>query len=182
MNDKSEFDLLADLAKLMKKHGPQTLDNLAELVSRPNFGEQLASVLKATAKVSTSTLPRQRAEMPTRDFRYSLVKLEMSEPDKSALLVAFYDGVMAKQLLPTLDELNSFASTLQLEPFKRTPRDKATYYLTKKLMTFSLEDLKRAISLAPPTDRNGNDRSMDGWSQLILSKKRTTDPVLAGHQ
>ena len=182
MNDQSEVELLSDLAKLMKKHGPRTFENLAEMVSQPKFSEQLVSVLRTTAKASTSVLPRTRTEAPMRDFRYSLVRLELNEPEKSALLVAFYDGVMAKQLLPTLDQLNTFAAALQIEPFKSTPRDKAVYHLTRRLMELPLEDLEKAISSAPPIDRNSNDRSMEGWSQLILSKKRTSDSVVAGQQ
>ena len=37
MNNNKEFDLLSDLAKLIKKYGPETFEALGEQITNPKF-------------------------------------------------------------------------------------------------------------------------------------------------
>src|SRR5687767_11741141 len=109
MNDRSELELLVEIAKLLKKYGPETFEKLAENLSSPEFSERLTSVLFTTARAARSIKKDFSAEpkQTPRDFRSSLVALAKTESEKSDLLIKFYDGLSAKLLLPTLRDIQA---------------------------------------------------------------------------
>jgi hypothetical protein len=110
-------------------------------------------------------------ERSPRDFRSSLVTVGKTEPEKSDLLVKFYDGLTAKTVLPTLRDIQAFVSDMGLPPLKATARDKAIVPLTKALLPLSLEVLKARLAEVKSVS-NQDDRSLEGWSNIILDKER----------
>lgn len=174
MSGKNELDLLVELVKLVRKYGPETFESLAAQISMPEFTQRLADLLSTTAKASRAARPSEghfESRRPRRNFRSSLLELEKSEPEKAAILIRLYDGLMAKTFLPTLRELKAFASDNGLPPPKATARDKAIVPLIKTLLPMSLEELKtRLQGLQPILDND--DRSLEGWSNIILSRER----------
>src|SRR2546428_4481408 len=108
MKDNKEFELLSDLAKLIKKYGPETFEDLAQAFVNPNFIERFADVLKTTASVGRNTRRKVRKNSRNSrnpDFRSSLLRLGLDETEKGALLMDLYDGLKATDLLPTLREM-----------------------------------------------------------------------------
>src|SRR6266852_8637332 len=101
MNDGSEYELLRDLAKLLKKYGPEVFEKLAALISAPSFTEQLASLLKAAAsgrRESSRAEHRSGKHARASDaLRSQLVSLEQSDPNKAALLIKFYDDLRERR-------------------------------------------------------------------------------------
>ena len=175
MSNRPEFELLSEIAKLLKKYGPETFESLSENLSSPEFSECLVSVLTTAAKVGRTTRAKEvkttEQRRSPRDFRSSLVAIGKTEPEKSALLVKFYDGLTAKTFLPTLRDVQAFVSDTGLPPVKAKARHKAIVPLVKALLPLSLEDIKAKLSVikrVPVQD----DRSLEGWSNLILDKER----------
>lgn len=175
MTNKPEFELLVEITKLLKKYGPETFENLAGNLSTPEFSERLVSILSTTARTAR-TVRTKEPESPeqkraTRDFRSSLVILEKTEQEKSALLVKFYDDLMAQTVLPTLREIRAFTSDTGLPPVRATSRDKAIVPFLKTLLPLSLDELKSKLSTIRPVSTK-DDRSLEGWSNIILDRER----------
>lgn len=175
MSDRPEFALLIEIAKLLRKYGPETFESLAENLSTPEFSERLVSVLSTVAKTGRTVRPKEsetaEERRSLRDFRSSLVAAGKTEPEKSELLVKFYDGLTAKTILPTLRDIQAFASDMGLPPLKATARDKAVIPLTKALLPLPLEELRARLAAVKPVS-NQDDRSLEGWSNIILDKER----------
>ena len=58
-----------------------------------------------------------------------------------------------------------------LPPLNATARDKAIVPLTKALLPLSLEVLKARLAEVKSVS-NQDDRSLEGWSNIILDKER----------
>ncbi|MBI1927970.1 hypothetical protein HYR99_27475 [Candidatus Poribacteria bacterium] len=175
MSERSEFELLMEIAKLLKKYGPDTFEKLASVLSSRDFSEHLASVLSSLAKESRSAQRRKTSLADStrapRDFRSSLIQMKESEPDKSALLLKLYDDLTAKAVLPTLRDIHAFASDAGLPPIKANSRNKAIVPLLKMLMVLPLDELQLKLSAIESASMR-DDRSLEGWSNIILDKER----------
>lgn len=178
MNNRLEFDLLAEIARLLKKYGPETFDSLAENLAKPEFSERLAELLSTTGKAARkaqATATRNEQGRSPRDFRSSLLALRESDPEQSALLVRLYDDLAAKTVLPTLRDVRAFASDAGLSPTTATSRDKAVIPLIKALMSLPTDDIRSRLATIRPV--SADDRSLEGWSNLILdSDQRRNSP------
>jgi hypothetical protein len=175
VSNNSDFDLLADIARLLKKYGPEAFERLAENLSSPEFLEHLVTILKTSTKAGmTANIGRhtRKKKQSSADFRSSLTALD--DKEKAELLLKFYDGLMSKTLLPTLRSLQSFISDAGLPPSKTKVREKAIIQAIRTLRALSLDELKSilsTVSQAPLQD----DRSLEGWSNIILNKKRPSN-------
>ncbi|MET0647612.1 MAG: hypothetical protein ABW208_13430 [Pyrinomonadaceae bacterium] len=172
MTNNNEYDLLSDLARLVKKYGPETFETLASQLSRPDFIYQLAEIISTTAKASRIARPRKaqgRTTKPRVDFRTSLVELGESEPDKSVMLVQLLDGLMSKAFLPTLRDVRAFVQDNGLPLVKAKTRDKTIVPLVKSLLPMPTEEISMLLRKIQPTQVR-NDRSLAGWSDIILRR------------
>ena len=166
------LDLLIDIAKLLKKHGAEAFSNLSIELRSDLFRENLTDLLDTTAKVGIAKdLDRPQNRQPIFS-RKSLSLLSQKEPEKAQLLQIFYDSLNAKSVLPTLKDIQMFAIELGLPDIKANGRKKATPSLMRALMTVPLEDLKKKL-LPLMSNLNYNDRSLEGWSNLIIKKRDT---------
>lgn len=174
MSDYPEFELLQDLAKLLRKHGPDVFEGLARLFEKPEFVERLHQILLIGAKAArqngvTQTRPRS-SKLPLHDYRLSLLDHEQLGAEKSALLVQLYDGLMAKKLFPTMRELRTFAEGSGLSVPKASARPKAIVEIIDGLRQRSLEELRPIISRLPPPT-GASDRSLENWARIIFDKE-----------
>jgi hypothetical protein len=181
MNNKNEFDLLSEIAKLVKKYGPETFERLAAQVSRPEFHQQLADILSATAKVSRSSQSDKdisKAKESLQTFRTTLVELEKMQPDKGSILLQLYDGLITKMFLPTVRDIQAFVTDNGLPPLKATSRDKAIVPFIKVFLSMPSEEVKEYLKRIQPS-ADTDDRSLAGWSNIIFGKegraKNTTE-------
>lgn len=168
MTDPRELDLLVDLAKLLKKYGPEPFEILARSISSPEMAQRLVALLIGTASIARATPQRKRgAAIPVRD---SLSALKGSDPEKYKLLTDFHQGLLAKTLLPTLRELRDFARDCELPEIRGSSRQKSISPLIKSLISLPTEELKEKFQALRRHDKD--DRSLRGWSNLILDKER----------
>jgi hypothetical protein len=175
MKDNKEFELLSDLAKLIKKYGPETFEDLSRELVNPNFIERFAEVLKTTASVGRSTRRKARKSSNNSrklDFRSSLFGLGLDGAEKGALLMDLYDGLKAKTILPTLREMQSFVSDNGLPSIKSTSREKALVPFVKAFISMPIEEVREYLKRIQPTS-SSDDGSLEGWSNIIFNYART---------
>jgi len=173
MNDNKEFELLSDLAKLIRKYGPDTFEGLAHALSKPDFIDSFTEVLRTAAKFDRNTrrtAVKRSSNYNRIDFRSSLERIAMDETEKGKLLIDLYDGLQSKTLLPTLKEMQNFALDNGLPPVKATSRAKAIVPFIKAFLPMPVQDLreyvKRIQSNAP------QERGLEGWSDIIFGDKK----------
>jgi len=172
VNDKPEIKLLGDLIKLLKKYGIDTFSLLIDMLSTPEFNDLLVATLTKTIEVSRiSKAEKTETKRTPRDFRSSLVELGISDPEKSDLLLKFHDNLMGKNILPTLRDIQAFVSDTGLPSIKSSARSKAIVPLIKSLSELSLDELRTKIAIVKAVSSQ-NDRSLEGWSNIILDKER----------
>lgn len=175
MSGEREYELLIDIAKLLRKHGPDAFDDLANKISTPEFSAQLATVLTAAASSGRSLKSEGKrgshGKGTRRDLTAQLAALAETEPDKAAMLREFYDGLMAKYLLPTLREVRAFASDNGLPVPTATARPQVAASLLLSLVPLPLTEVQAKLNTLPPK-ADADDRSLQRWNDLILDKNR----------
>lgn len=175
MTDDKKYDLLIDIAKLIKKYGADTLLSLYDEVSSLQFDKKLAAILLKAGQVSKQLelheKPKQEISLgPQRSFRSQLVHLNETQPRKAGFLITFYDNLTAKRSLPTLRDINDFIADNGLQPLKAKSRKNAITQLVKQLLNSKEEDIEKIAGNIPVAGES-DDRSLAGWSDIILKKK-----------
>jgi len=168
MTTQKELDLLVDLTKLLKKHGPDTFKSLATTISSPEMTQQLSSILVQVAKTSRKTEQKRRPSIPR-----SLTALESTEPEKYQLLINFYNDLVAKKNLTSLRDIQDFATNNGLAEIRTKSRQKAISPLFSSLIKLPNKQLIVIIQSLKSYDID--DRSLEGWSNIILKKNQKLD-------
>ena len=172
MTTQRELDLLVDLAKLLRKHGPETFESLADSISSPNVIEHLSHVLTHVAKMARTT-PKTKSEAGLKQqprIPKSLITLEHTEPEKYQLVMSFCNDLTAKTVLPTLRDIKEFAIDCGSPEIRAKSRQKAVSPLVSSLLNFPNEQLVARIQSLKKYDTG--DRSLEGWSDIILHRQR----------
>ena len=172
MTTQPELDLLIDLAKLLKKHGTDTFESLAESISSPEMTQHLSRLLIQVAKVA-QTIPKTKRETGLKQeplIPRSLITLKSTEPEKYQPLMNFYDDLIAKTVLPSLRDIKEFAVDCGVSEIRAKSRQKAIGPLINSLLQFPNEELIPRIQSLKKHDTG--DRSLEGWSDIILHRQR----------
>ncbi|MEH1914933.1 hypothetical protein [Nostoc sp.] len=156
MTNQPEFELLIEIAKLLKKHSPEFSKSLAELLSSPKFIEHLVSVLSSTNTISSTgitqqikpTTSNQRLKKP----RSSLTKKAKTSQKKESQSAK--SGLSASVSYPLfLKELET------TDPEKSALLIKLYYSLINKTLLPTLQDIRNfasdtGLSTIKATSRN----------------------------
>lgn len=165
MTTQKELDLLVDLAKLLKRHGPETFESLATTISSPEMTQELSSILTQVARTGRKTGQKREITIPK-----SLTALESVEPEKYQLLINFYNDLTAKKVLLSLRDIQDFAANYGLAEIRAKSRHKAISPLFGSLIKLQNKQL---IAIIQSVKRySAGDRSLEGWSNIILKKDR----------
>ena len=178
MTNEKEYDLLIDIIKLIKKYGFETFEDLAKELSSPSIQEKLPEILSKTVKsVKKYPIKQPRSKKTTdspRSFRAKLSKLKETEPEKGRILLNFYDDLLSKRCLPNVRDIENFISDAGLRPLTAKARQNAIIPFLKQLVLFEVTEIEKLLINVPPLVKD-NDRSLAGWSDIILKKKIEID-------
>lgn len=174
MTTEKKYDLLADIAKLIKKYGADTFFNLAEEVSSSLFKERFAEILlkagKASEEIGFKKPKKGIVPGSQRSFRSQLLNLKETQPKKAELILSFHDELTAKRSLPTLRDIKNFITDNGLQPLNAKSRKNAIIPLLRQLLKLDDQYIVKITSNIPIITEN-DDRSLAGWSDIILKKK-----------
>ena len=175
MKAQRELDLLVDLAKLLKKYGIEPFESLAVSISSPEMTQhlsvlltQIARIARTIPKTKKKTRPKERPSVPS-----SLTALKSVEPEKYQRLMNFYTDLIAKRVLPTIRDIKEFAMDCGLPEVRAKSRQGAISPLVGSLIKFPNEQVIAKMKSLKKYD-TGN-RSLEGWSNIILSRQRRLD-------
>ncbi len=175
MKNRPEMDLLVDLARLMKKHGPEPFEILANSIRSSDFARELADLLSTSASIANATTKKRgkpTKREPMTSIGNTLAVLQRTEPQKYELISDFYDALQTKAILPTMRDIKAFALDCGLPEIRGNSRQKSIAPLIKHLILLPTESLSIKVRI-PKSDQRG-DRSLEGWTNIILDKERRT--------
>jgi hypothetical protein len=181
VNERSTIELLADLARLIRKHGPTTFSDLAALLRDPEKVHELTSILdvgalagrNATIRKRKST--RQRYESASGSLLHLISETKRADPAKGDLLLKFYEDLSAKRVLPSLRDLRDFAGENHLIGSSADARQKAIGPLIRDMRRLPTEQLRQILGRVETTEGANDDRSLERWTNIILNKDRSRD-------
>ena len=177
MTESRQLVLLKDLAQLIKKHGPTTFADLAAFLRNPQGIDQLVRILEdasaAGAKACISQPRSQRAASADNDqsIQRFISVLEKESPEKGKIISNLYVPLQSKRALGSLRELRSFATDNGLRPVAAKSREKAIGPFLRDLASRPIDDM-RSIVQRIRVFENISDRSLEGWTDVILNKQR----------
>lgn len=172
MRTQRDLDLSMDIAKLLKKYGPEPFETLAESISSPLMTQHLTHILSEMAKISR-TVPKVERKTKLKQepsIPRSLVALKNVESGKYQILLNFYTELVAKRVLPSLRDIKEFARECGLPEVRAKSRQKAISPLVGSLSKFPNEELIARIQSLKNCDIS--DRSLEGWSNIILNRQQ----------
>lgn len=170
MSQAENAELLVDIARLLKKHGPKAFEDLAHQMKDGQLQETLVSVLDSSARsgrrlgvkaANKHVTKKNPNEMPF------LVKLEQNDPQKAAIIKQIYRQLVAKTILPSLRDIQLFAESNGLRPVTAKSRNQAVSSLLRDMAS---EPMERLDKLNSQIKENEN-RSLDGWAEVILRNR-----------
>jgi hypothetical protein len=175
MTTQRELDLLVDIAKLLKKYGPEPFELLAASISSPEMTQHLSVVLTQVAKIGRTIPKTERKTRPkeSQSVPRSLTALKNVDPEKYRLLMNFYTDLVAERVLPTLRNTKEFVIDCGLPEVRATSRQKTISPLIGSLIKLPNEQLIAKIQSLKKYDMG--DRSLEGWSNIILNRQRQLD-------
>lgn len=174
MLGKRELDLLVDISKLLKKHGSEPFETLAKYISSDEISQRLAELLKGAARIERAVTPDKSGEKAKKrktSLHDELDALQSSDPRKHELIMKFYNDIQSNAILPTLRELKGFARDLGLPEVRSTSRNKSITPLMMSLLQLPTDDLSKKLGTLRHHEKR--DRTLEGWSNLILEKEQS---------
>jgi|ERR1017187_3114866 hypothetical protein len=160
-------ELIIDLAKLLKKHGTHSFEELATYLRTPENIDNLILILENTSKANKAVFNKAiRKVRPQNQVPKNLNGLRNINPEKFDFLNQFYQKLISKQILPTLREINFFREDNGFSVSKVKSHKVAIKSLVNDLANFPMEKL---MNLVTPISEN---KGLQGWSDIILNKKQ----------
>lgn len=165
---KEDAQLLAELARLIDRYGPERFARLACVLRNPEEARELAAVVEGALVVRHPTNSRKgQANRPPLGSRI-LETLKKSEPEKFELLASFRDDFAAGKILPSMRQVRGFADESGIMLGSVASRDKA---VTPLLRSMAALPLSRVQTLVQETAlKQADDRSLASWSDVIMGR------------
>lgn len=167
-----DLDLLSDLAKLLKKYGPESFERLRTLMTSGELPEKMADILatsKALARKKSSPRRTKRSiEKPEISIARQLSFLRESQPRKYDILQQFYKQAQVKQILATRRDVARLATELGLDISKRISREAILAKILQQLSSLPVEQLERRVKEIVERYKH---ETLEGWADIILKRR-----------
>jgi hypothetical protein len=163
MSREKELALLADLVKMLRKHGADSFESLSELLRDPRFAEDLSMILKKTA-----TAGRESGVLPKVTLASEILRLKQADPEKYELISGFQDRLKSGRILGTLKEMKNFAAMNGLQEPKSDSRPTAANSIIRSLLVLETERIRQALQEIKEAPESGGD--LGQWSEIITRK------------
>ncbi|MES2704918.1 MAG: hypothetical protein V4649_19940 [Bacteroidota bacterium] len=160
-------ELILDLGKLYKKHGPNSFGDLADFLKDPSHIDSLILILESSSKFKkdiSSTKIKQKK--PANLVPKGLENLSHTDLPKFEILNQFYQQLVAREFLTSVREINFFREDNGLSVSKAKSHKEAISALINELANASVEKLKK-LEVKSSNEGNG----LQGWSDIILNRK-----------
>jgi hypothetical protein len=166
-------NLIADLARLVAKYGPEEWTALLEHLEDERRRVQIATLLRELAASSQSTKDkasrgdRQPSRAPA--VREALKRLRGTDPEKAGLLEDVWIKLRNRELLPTMTMVRAFAEAVGIKGLSSPRREQAVTELMEQLIDMPDGTLGRMTQLSARDDPQLAEE-YERWVALILDR------------
>ncbi len=161
--------LLEDLARLLRKHGPETFEALAELLGSPRFPETISKLLKTTAREGHARGIRRKdpdERTPTRSPAFATI--QSSDPERNCVLSQIQTKLLSGRTFPRILDLQNLAESIRA-PVK--PSQRRTQVIDAIVLSLLNRPLDELSNILKRIDAPEPVSSLRGWSDIILPKQ-----------
>jgi hypothetical protein len=163
--------LLADLARLLRRYSPDDWRTLADWLKNDSKRHEAILVLEQFAAVSKTATSRQRGERRPAINRL-LLEIRESDPRRADLLRDFHMSLLARDILPTSQDLRFFAGRVGVKDIPAFhKREQGINYIMRELADLPYERLVEVLSQAADVRRDLGEE-YERWVGLILKGTR----------
>lgn len=169
----ADSELLADLVRVVRRHGPESVLRLAHLIRDPMAAGDLSDVLERAVEHEKSKPKKPKRASSRSSGALSpgsklLGELRKADPEKHSIVAEMRSYLIAGKVLPTMGELRQFADVHSLSIGKASSRRAAIVPLLKSIAEHPSADAKRLLDLmSKPT---ANSRSLKEWRDVIVGR------------
>jgi hypothetical protein len=170
----AELELAVELARLMRRFGPQVFEDLVHLLERPDFTTNLANALRGVAR--TQRKHKAPAQVRTSQSKAILPQavsaLRGTSPDKFEAIQSFFFDAINPRVI-TSARLSDLAAQLRITAGKSiTDRHGIVAGIIDKMLHLPVEEIRNyAHQARRQQHRESLDRSLAGWTDVILRKR-----------
>ncbi|MCZ7611013.1 MAG: hypothetical protein M5U17_12725 [Ignavibacterium sp.] len=169
IKDEKEINLLLDLIKIYKKYGSEPFAGLIKSLNDKEFLDTFTKVLENTSFIAKEKgIKPKGKKLKKLNLKDELLLLSQKDKQKSEILLFIYDKLISKTVLSTNKQLMNFASELGLNLTAKS-RSQNIVSVMKTLIQLPIEKLSN-IRIKFDVGNNYGDRSLEGWSNIILKK------------
>ena len=157
---------LADLNRIVARHGPSSITRLAELIRDPQRAEELADVLELAARRVSRPSSKSKSRENDRVGMGILSALRGKDPAKHAVLAEIRSNLIHGAILHTMLEIRHFTVLHNLEIGSASSRKAAIAPLLRslsKLPTPEIASLRDSM-----IQSKVDDRSLEKWREVIV--------------
>lgn len=161
-----EEKLTVDLARLVRRHGPEAFESLANLLRDPEEAAKLASVLEGVlAMPRASSSPRASGPRPLPGAQL-LEEVGKRDPELHELLSSVRDKLASGEIFRSISDLRRFADENGISLRSVDSRMRAIVPVLRFLASLPLDEAKAVIQPYEHPD----DRSLARWSEVIMGE------------
>lgn len=157
-------ELVVDLARLLRKYGPDEFIRVAQLVRSAEFADALAQLLTTFAFVGRAESGR-RPERGAKTVENVIENLRQRDPERHALLTDIWRRLQEDPTV-TLRDLDSLYRLAAVEPSRSRSRQRAAVGLLRALAEKPTDDVRRIAEALPRRDSRPG--GLMGWADIIL--------------
>lgn len=171
MITETETKLLIELSKLINKYGEKTFYTLAKNLKDPKF---LSSIETLSEVASTLKKTRKKSGGKTdynKKIKEKIESFSSSNTEKYRLLKEISLGIDSKNYFKTLKDFANFMNDQGVLDKKIRSRPQGKYLFFSHIINRDQSQIKEILSQVQST-KDLNDRSLDAWSEVILSKTK----------
>ena len=170
--------LIADLARLSVRYGPDDWDHLLELLEDERRRGQVTRLLRelaASSRARRQNRPKGSRPAPPRAHRVreALAAIGEVDPGRAELLEEVWRKLRQRELLPTLPLIRAFAEATGLKGLGGSKRDQAVTELMEQIVDMPHEELERLMRETVVQDRKLGEE-YERWVRLILGQPSST--------
>jgi hypothetical protein len=169
IKDEKEITLLLDLIKIYKKYGPECFAGLIKSLNDKEFLDNFNKVLENTILIAKEKGIKPKEKKPKKlNLKDELLLLSQTDKQRSDILLFIYDKLISKTVFKTNKHLVNFASEVGIN-LNANSRSQNIVSVMKVLIQLPIEKLNE-LKIRFEVNRNDKDRSLEGWSNIILNK------------
>jgi hypothetical protein len=173
MISETDLEILRKLSKSLSRLEPHAVKRVIFLLTEEENRAEVLDWLSKETDPSRRPQKRRREDAPG-VIRNKLLSMSKLDPERSSILLSFFEKLFQKSVLPTLRDIKAFSGDNCLGEIRGDSREKALLKLFTALDHVPTGNLSQLFDRLP-TDLQG-DRSLEGWSRVILGNKVHDNP------